>query len=265
MEEDMKKVMMALTVMTLALLLVTSLAVGQGRGAGRGEPGFAASDRSIVLQGIVESTDMLAGQGTPSFVLISNGVSSTILVRSFRRVADGQYEIQPGDEVEVVAFPSRRDERTFVAASVKNLKTGDILEFGNRGPRSFRGRAGGAPFRGQGPCPQSFNAEEVVILTGLVAEAQGLTPGGRFPSVKLNTGETIMVGPYRVLADAGFEMKQGDAILVRAFPSVRNPGAFIALSIENQTSGTSVVLRGEDGFPAAGARGQGRRGGRFLQ
>lgn len=253
----MKKLILNLLAVALAGMLVTTLAWGQGRGAGR-----AAAAQSVVLQGIVESADLVEGQGPPSFVLLSNGVSSKIQVPSARRPGREALELQRGDEVEVVAFPSRWDETTLVASSVKNLQTGYTFEVRKRGARGFRGAdRPGAPGRGLGPCPQSFNSADAVTISGAVVETSGMSPGERFPSVKLSTGETVMVGPYRALADSGFEMKQGDLIVVRAFPSARVSDAFIALSIENQTAGTSLVLRGEDGFPKFGGRGQGRRGG----
>jgi hypothetical protein len=260
-EVEMKRSQIFLSLLALSFL-VGSFTLAQGWGPGRGEGRPAGPAQSVVLQGIVESTDLTPAQGPPSFVVIANGISSRVFLRPFIDAAGSLPEIQRGDEVEVVAFPARWQEGAVMARSVKNLNTGEALQLRNPGARPFRGAGRGGGPRADGPCPFSPNAQDVVVLSGSVTEISGMAAGERFPSVQLITGETVMVGPYRALADSGFKMAPGDELVIRAFPSARVSGAFVALSIENQSNGTSMVLRNDDGFPRGG-RGPARRGGRW--
>ncbi len=106
---------------------------------------------------------------------------------------------------------------------------------------------------GQLPAQAAVNAD-VVTLTGTVT-AVSVAPGKGMPSITLlsNGGEvTIMIGPYRLLMDQKFEIKQNQVLEVKAFQDPRMTSAYVATEIKDTATGVTVVLRDVAGMPHPG-------------
>jgi hypothetical protein len=114
--------------------------------------------------------------------------------------------------------------------------------------------------RGMGPQgAQAAVQEDIVTLTGTVTAAN-LAPGHGMPSITLQDNAlgavTVLVGPYRVLAESKFEIKVGQVLQVKAFVDPRTAGAYVATEIRDET-GAVALLRNAAGMPlwSGGARG----------
>jgi hypothetical protein len=109
---------------------------------------------------------------------------------------------------------------------------------------------------------------DVVALVGTVT-AVNLAPGQGMPSITLlsTAGEvTIMIGPYRLLMDQKFEIKQNQFLEVKAFQDPRMPNAFVATELKDNTTGATVVLRSAVGMPQTGRGSMGMmRGGGMMR
>jgi hypothetical protein len=108
----------------------------------------------------------------------------------------------------------------------------------------------------------------IVTLVGTVSGVN-MAPGQGMPSITLHsdTNEvTVMVGPYRLLADKKFEIKQGQFLEVKAFPDPRMPNAFVATELKDTSTGATVTLRSEAGMPQSGRGAMGMmRGGGMMR
>ena len=108
----------------------------------------------------------------------------------------------------------------------------------------------------------------IITLAGAVTGVN-MAPGQRMPSITLqsNTGEvTVMVGPYRLLADKKFEIEQGQILEVKAFQDPRTPGAFVATELKDTSTGATVNLRSAAGTPQSGRGAMGMmRGGGMMR
>jgi hypothetical protein len=109
--------------------------------------------------------------------------------------------------------------------------------------------------RGAGqPATQAAVNADVVTLAGTVT-AVSLAPGQGMPSITLlsNAGKvTIMIGPYRLLMDQKFEIKQNQVLEVTAFQDPRMTNTYVATEIKDTATGVTVVLRDAAGMPHSG-------------
>jgi hypothetical protein len=121
---------------------------------------------------------------------------------------------------------------------------------------------------GQQPAAHAAANTEILTLAGTVT-AVNLAAGQGMPFITLlsNQGEvTIMIGPYRLLMDQKFEIKQNQVLEVKAFQDPRMPNTFAATELKDYGTGATVVLRSAAGMPQAGRgsmgmmRGGGMRG-----
>lgn len=106
-------------------------------------------------------------------------------------------------------------------------------------------------------------AQDLVTLTGTVSGVS-MAPGQGLPSIVLQTSAgsfTILVGPYRVLADNKFEIRQGQSLDIKAFLDPRLANTYVAMEIKDTATGAVVVLRDAAGMPHAGGMGTGRQAG----
>jgi hypothetical protein len=107
------------------------------------------------------------------------------------------------------------------------------------------------------------NPATIVSLEGAVQRVD-MELGERFPSFTLTKADgtrvTIMAGPYRLLLEKDFEINVGDRMSVRAFPSLRFEGVYVAIELKNLTTGETITLRDDDGAPRWGP-GRGREPG----
>jgi len=109
-----------------------------------------------------------------------------------------------------------------------------------------------------------INQTDIVNLQGVVTSVN-MAPGQGMPSMKLNVGGTemtIIIGPYRLLADSKFEITPNKEYAVKAFPDPRVANAYVATEILDVAANTSITLRDAAGMPHAGAGGMGMMNGR---
>ncbi len=122
--------------------------------------------------------------------------------------------------------------------------------------------------RGVNQSTAAAGAVNTVTLAGTVT-AVNMAPGQGMPTISLqsNTGTvTIMVGPYRLLADAQFNIQTGQTLEVKAFPDPRTPNAYVAIELKDTSTGATVTLRSADGMPQSGRGGMGMmRGGGMMR
>lgn len=116
----------------------------------------------------------------------------------------------------------------------------------------------------QGPTPNQGNpagtavAKEILTLEGQVSAVE--LGSGRGQSLLQVDGRSIVLGPYRYLQAASFQLSVGDQVRVQAFRSPVDESRLVAVFIENLSTGQSLRLRDEFGRPLAGRR----RGGRSF-
>lgn len=132
----------------------------------------------------------------------------------------------------------------------------------------------GAPGKGPGPGAAAnpgtgtplFDPASVVTLEGpVVTFAAG--PAAGAPTLTLEDGalgETaVHLGPYWFLTEAGFAATAGDVVRLTAFACPVCKTDFVALSVDNLTTGTAITLREDDGTPLwLGKAGRGAHAGR---
>lgn len=239
-----------LSTMFLAVVLAAAgaEAAAQGRMQGRGGNFPAGNAPGLVtLTGQVVAVNMAAGQGLPSFRFLTGGKEVTVMTGPYRILAAQGFEIAAGTQLTVTAYPSLRQEDTYVAVQIKNDATGAVIDLGGRGRGNFGRRGGPRMGAGQfaGLCLQNFDPSKVQELQGTVGTVN-MAAGQRQPSFTLATahGEiTILVGPYRLIVQQGFRIDPGDAMIVKAYPCLQMEGAFAAISLQNLTKGQTITLR----------------------
>jgi hypothetical protein len=113
---------------------------------------------------------------------------------------------------------------------------------------------------------QAAANENIVTLTGTVT-AVNLTAGRGMPSItfqdNLLGAVTVMVGPYRLLADNKFEIKPAQVLQIKAFPDPRVAQAYVATEIRD-ANGATIVLRDAAGMPQPRGEAMGMQGGRAM-
>ncbi len=229
------------------------------------------ASNTVTLVGTVKAVNMAPGQGMPQItLLLSNGSEVTIMVGPYRVLADTHFEIKSGQALEVKAFQDPRTPSAFVAMELKDSVTGatatlrsaaGMPQGGRGGMGMMRGMGGPGGMRyGTGACADCANLDlkARATLTGTVMSVD-MAPGQGFPSFTLQAGGTtytIAAGPYRALQQAGFKISQGDQLSVEAYPSLQHPDAWVAATIQNNSTQKNIQLRDENGRPLA-MRGRG--------
>lgn len=105
--------------------------------------------------------------------------------------------------------------------------------------------------------------ENIVTLEGNVVSIQ-MAPGQGTPSFTLLTGGkevSVVLGPYRMLADKKLDIVAGSRVSVQAIQSLRLENAFAAIQIANLDTGSTLVLRDANGMPNWAGGKFGRNGG----
>lgn len=129
-------------------------AMGRGRGMvhdpgdTRGARGCADCSnldlsKKTTLVGTVQIVEMAAGQGYPNFTLLLADKSTvTVVTGPFWALQQANFTIAKGDSLSVVAYPSLQHEGAYVAAEIKNEKTGQnvVLRGENGAPLMPSGR-----------------------------------------------------------------------------------------------------------------------------
>ena len=100
----------------------------------------------VQLVGTVESVDMQAGQGTPTFFLTIGETRVAIFACPYRTLLQTGFQILPGDQLSVEGYPLNTDS-AYMAALINNLSRGTSvklrdqngLPLGGLGPGMMRG------------------------------------------------------------------------------------------------------------------------------
>jgi hypothetical protein len=157
------------TVAAVAVLAFSVVAVAQVGRWGTGQWQFPFNPAAkTALQGIVDSVGIAPGQRMPSFAMTADGKKVTVIVGPYWAIANANYEIQPGQQMSVLAFPATTLQSTYFAAELQNMSTGKVLTLRNdQGfPVSVQGGGGCGWGRGRGMhgagfgpsnCPYRFN------------------------------------------------------------------------------------------------------------
>lgn len=245
----------------ITLVLLTSSLWAQNRGINRGGVGPGVQTgvpRDLTtIEGNVESVNLGFGQGNPSIVV--SGVQINLGPYSYLQRSG--FEVETGDAVRISAFPSAVYENTFVAVSIENLDKGISVQLRSetgQPPRAARRQGFRQRMGGLGPCGGNPDLESAQTFNGTVGSVTvGLGQGS--PRVTLEDGTVFTVGPYRVWRNSDFSVAAGDHISVVAFPCAADSDRWVAMRIDNQTNGTSIILRDDSGIPVGG-RGWSRGG-----
>jgi hypothetical protein len=245
---------MTRVVVTMTLLLTLSASVGaQGRMQNRGgiQP-TADAGNLVTLTGQVTGVSMAAGQGFPSFKLLTGGKEVTVMAGPYWLLAAKEFEVKIDSQLTVTAFPSLRQENTYVAVEIKDEATGAVVNLRDQVGGRF-GRRGGLGMRGE--CiygtagPLSFDPSRATDLQGTVTSVN-MAPGEGYPNFTLKTalGEvTIVTSPFRVVQVAGYRISVGDGMLVTAFPCLQKENTYVATRLQDLTTGETLKLRDDDG------------------
>ncbi len=140
-------------VATVTVLMVLTLSVAAmaqfGRGMAQGQPLVNAASK-VALLGYVDAVNLTRGTGMPSITLLqSDGKKATVIVSPFWAIANAGFEIQPGQNLSITAFPAVQLQNTYLAAEIQNLTTGKVLTLRNDAVFPNDGR-GGHGMRGMG-------------------------------------------------------------------------------------------------------------------
>ncbi len=148
---DNKNLLKMLLGAGLAMVMVLTVSAQNRAAQGPSPACLAAAQNPATLEGVVQETHF-GGRGNGSwFVLSASGVDQQIRTGPYWKLAETDFTIQKGDEVQVTGFSSPRVENTFVAQQIKDLKTGATLKLrDDSGAPLWRGRG-----RGQGNCNRS--------------------------------------------------------------------------------------------------------------
>jgi len=122
---------------------------------------------------------------------------------------------------------------------------------------------GQGPHRGMGTQGSQVPVQENIVTLAGTVSAANLAPGQGMPSITLQDSArgavTVLLGPYRLLAESKFEIKVGQVLQVKAFPDSRIANAYVATELRDE-AGAIVVLRNTAGMPLPGGGPRGMRG-----
>lgn len=277
--------------MMVAIITTFALGVAGGGFAQQGGPRDGSgplvdTSTRVVVAGEVVRLVAGFGQGTPQLVVRdASGAERSFVLGPFHVLQAQGFVAAAGDRVEVSAYACTACPGGYAVIEVKNL---------SRGVTAVLRNADGTPAwpdQGKRARPKLANAGQGVAAHGVAASPgvgrggrQGLCggggpdlsrtttfagtvasfaggPGEGMPTLVLTvpSGEaTVMLAPYRALADAGYTPAEGSRLEVTAAPVVLDgEDHWVALSLKDLATGLEVVFRD----PATGrpARGHGPR------
>lgn len=227
---------------------------GRGGQAGAGVPASNLDMAKVrTIAGKIGSIDIGYGAQYPSFTI----GTATIKAAPAWYFLDNDFELKAGDSVSVTAAPSTVPGDSYLyAVQITNTATGAKIVLRDSsgvpawsGPGGGRGYAGGNG--GTGTCTGCIDAATVATISGTVDKVTA-GYGIQMPSLVVKGADgklvTVKIGPERMLLEADFEVKPGDAITVRYAHSTCTD-EYIALQLKN-AAGVVVTLRNDDGTPA---------------
>jgi hypothetical protein len=219
----------------------------------------------VDFDGVVVEVAMGYSLGSPYFTLaLGDGSKRTIFVGPYRYMLEEGFQLRAGDRTRVQAFRSYWPDNTYVCKELFNDSTGQHITL-----REQSGRPSWIQDNGQGDPggPGGPNGYRMGDCTGWIPPSDGLVvvnldgtvvdvfmaPGEEFPhfTLALANGKrvTIVTGPYYVLLRNAFEIRAGDRMSMRAFESHWYTDTFVAVSLDNLTTGEAIVLRDTTGSP----------------
>jgi len=260
-----------LTILTLVVLLaaITSPAQGPrgpqaGFGNGPAHPGVVGNgpaaggsglDMSKVtsLEGTVTSINIGFGNQYPSIQINSTAVK----IAPVWFLLDNNFEIKSGDTLSVVMAPGTASNDAYLYA-IKVVNLSAMTELSIRDAfglplwtRQARGNSSGFGYCGSGCGSGCVDAAGAVIFSGAV-DTVSMGVGIQMPSLSVKTADgklvTVKIGPEHVLLENDFELKTGDAVIVKAALATCT-GEYVALQITG-ANGQTLILRNDDGTPA---------------
>ena len=244
-----------------AMTMVLALAVGsggllaQGRGPGRPAGGFGAAPGAaqapkvlLQLEGQVREVNPAGLRGAASILV---GGDTVLLGPPFHLLRHG-FTVESGDWIRAEVFESPARPGTLVATKVLNVTRDQRVELRDEtglpvwAAGARRWARGGI---GRGPCGGAArDVEAMETFAGGVSEVD-TESFPRFPRITLDSGPTFAAGPYRLWLDQDFTASAGDSLNVRAYPCAFDADRWVAVEIENLTTGETLRLRDEEGFP----------------
>jgi hypothetical protein len=237
----------------LAIILAAgSLALAQGPRGPRNDnaPFGSGLDMTKVqtIEGAVTAVNIGYGSQYPSLQI----GQTAIKVAPVWFFLENDFEIKLGDQLKVVAAPTRTTRDPYLSAiSLTHVASNATIVLRDDAgiPQWI---TGGRPSRGEPQGPGTCGGcglTSIAVVTGTVDQITA-EAGIRMPSVVLKTSDgkllTVKIGPERILLAADFEIKAGESLTVKY--GVNCEGENVALELIN-AAGQKVVLRSENGFP----------------
>lgn len=264
----MKKI---LSVFVVATLAVASAVAQQRRGVPQVDP-----SQPVTITGGVVSFQAGVGQGTPTLVVKeASGSERALVLGPYRFLQSQGFTAQAGDQVEALAYPCTSCPGGLAVAQVKNLTRGVTLRLRDSEGRPLwmgangKGTSGNSSranrgFRGAGPGAMNgtCNGPDMSRLTTYTGTVKSFTGGFRqgMPALTLDTASgvvTIILSPFRVLAQADYLPAEGAQLQVVAAPVTWEDGEhWVAISLKDLASGLELQFRDPATGLALGGRGR---------
>lgn len=252
-------------------------------GLGECHGGGAGPVDIVTTEGVVVAMNLGFSLQYPSITIArADGSKVTLVLGPYRYLVENGFEIAMGHRVRAEAFLTTWPDNTYAVVLLENLTTGVTLtlrtddgkplwvQYGGPGmpggPGGPGGHGNGTSRMGDcsGWIPPEGGLMTIVTLEGVAVKVE-MAPGQEFPTFDLALADsrlmTVVTGPYYMLLQAGFHISAGDRLRVRAFPSMWYEDTYVAVEIENLTTGETITLRDDSGHPLwTGAEQHGGRG-----
>ncbi|MEW6127263.1 MAG: hypothetical protein AB1757_09505 [Acidobacteriota bacterium] len=208
----------------------------------------------VSFEGIVASTDMGIGQEFPQFTLaLPDGRQVTVITGPYYFLLDSGFDIRVGDRMQVEAYYSLWYQDAYIAITLNNLTTGEILNLRDANGSPLWTNRGGPGYGGMGDCHGCSNGDATIFTFEGIVVSVNMGMGLEYPSFVMVLSDsskiTIMVGPYRYLVENNFTITVGDRMRVEAFRSLWPDNVYAAVELNDLTTGVTLTLREDDGSP----------------
>lgn len=242
---------------TIIFVIIATLALAAGVTAQQRGQGPAGPQSAI--SGTVVSFTAGAGLGTPTLVITSGGKEVSLVLGPYRLLQQSTFSAKAGDLVEAIVVACTECQHDFMVLSVRNITNGTSVAL-DRSPAGMQrgsGRRGGnGPGNGNQPCvgPDMTKQE---TFTGTIKSFAG-GPGVGRPTLVVTTSagdRTVFAAPYRAFVDADYQFVAGAQVTITAAPAP--VGEWVVISLKDEASGVTFVLRdAQTGLPAGGRGGR---------
>lgn len=257
----MKRTIIFIIIATLALAAgVTAQQRGQGpSGPGNGPATGAPPGPQSTISGTVVSFTAGLGLGTPTLVVTAGAEEVSLALGPYRLLQQSNFSAKAGDLIEAIVVACTECEHDFMVLSVRNITNGTsvVIDRSRAGMPGAAGRRGGKG-RGNGnqPCvgPDMTKQE---TFTGTIKSFTG-GPGVGQPTLVVTTSagdRTVVAAPYRTFVEADYQFVVGAQVTIIAAPVPE--GEWVVISLKDEASGVTFVLRdAQSGVPAGGRGGR---------